>query len=153
MGLDMYLYATKYMSKSWGKKKEQEQSKKLRKQFGMSDSGNANSVTLKFEIGYWRKANQIHNWFVTNCGEGKDDCNPYRVDREDLKKLLALIEKVLSIKSVEIARELLPVKSGFFFGETEYNLDYYEDLQYSKQLIELALGLSDDFEFEYCASW
>ena len=26
------------------------------------------------EVGYWRKANAIHGWFVRNVQNGKDDC-------------------------------------------------------------------------------
>ena len=26
------------------------------------------------QVGYWRKANQIHNWFVENVQDGEDDC-------------------------------------------------------------------------------
>ena len=46
------------------------------------------------EAGYWRKANQIHNWFVNNVQGGEDDCKPYYVDKEDLQKLLDLCKQV-----------------------------------------------------------
>ena len=26
------------------------------------------------EVGYWRKANAIHKWFVDNVQDGNDDC-------------------------------------------------------------------------------
>lgn len=26
------------------------------------------------EVGYWRKANAIHGWFVDNVQKGNDDC-------------------------------------------------------------------------------
>lgn len=48
------------------------------------------------EVGYWRKANQIHNWFVQNVQNGIDDCGRYEVSKEDLIKLRNLCEKVLN---------------------------------------------------------
>jgi len=43
------------------------------------------------EIGYWRKANAIHNWFVQNVQKGKDDCRAYSVSTDDLRKLLSVV--------------------------------------------------------------
>jgi len=40
------------------------------------------------EIMYWRKANQIHNWFVTNIQNEVDDCGNYEVTKEALETLL-----------------------------------------------------------------
>ena len=36
------------------------------------------------EVGYWRKANQIHKWFVDNVQDGVDDCGEYKVTKEQL---------------------------------------------------------------------
>ena len=36
-------------------------------------------VSISERIGYWRKANQIHNWFVENVQGGEDDCKKYYV--------------------------------------------------------------------------
>lgn len=62
------------------------------------------------EVGYWRKANHIHNWFI-QLNDGEDDCNPISVEREDLIKLMALCKEVKETKNVD----LLPTTSGFFF--------------------------------------
>ena len=32
------------------------------------------SYIVRTEAGYWRKANQIHGWFVNKCQDGVDDC-------------------------------------------------------------------------------
>ena len=40
------------------------------------------------EIMYWRKANQIHNWFVINVQNKLDDCGNYEVTKEALETLL-----------------------------------------------------------------
>ena len=103
------------------------------------------------ELMYWRKANQIHNWFVQNCQNGVDDCEQYAITVNDLMKLKELCEKILTMtekrkamrytsysatekeevdilyltpEGVEYATEHLPSRSGFFFGSTEYD-DWY----------------------------
>jgi len=38
--------------------------------------------------GYWRKSNQIHNWFVQNVQDGKDECQESYVSHEKLQELL-----------------------------------------------------------------
>lgn len=100
------------------------------------------------ELAYWRKANQIHRWFVENVQNGVDDCGIYTVTRSDLERLLNACESVMShvqktnIPSEDFAygygftaynyskdavkksKDTLPTINGFFFGNTSYN-DYY----------------------------
>lgn len=83
-------------------------------------------------IAYWRKANQIHLWFVTNVQGGKDDCGEYEVQITDLEDLVDVCQKVLDDRS--LARTLLPTNSGFFFGSTDYDEDYFWQL---KETIEM----------------
>lgn len=49
------------------------------------------------ELVYWRKANMIHNWFVENVQNGKDDCNEYPVTRD---QIVALFERCLKAAHV-----------------------------------------------------
>ena len=49
-----------------------------------------NHLTYVFPIWTWRKANQIHKWFVDNCQEGDDNCQRHYVSRENLEELLEL---------------------------------------------------------------
>lgn len=49
---------------------------------------------IRESVGYWRKANQIHKWFVDNVQDGNDDCKPYYVSTEDLEKLLNICKEV-----------------------------------------------------------
>ncbi len=44
---------------------------------------------------YWRKANQIHGWFVEHVQYGEDDCGMYEVTVGDLKELLETVDTVL----------------------------------------------------------
>jgi hypothetical protein len=45
------------------------------------------------ELVYWRKANMIHNWFVKNVQNGKDDCGEYPVTRDNIVQLFELCIK------------------------------------------------------------
>jgi len=47
-------------------------------------------------VGYWRKANAIHKWFVDNVQEGEDDCKEYYVSFEKLQGLLETVNTVLA---------------------------------------------------------
>lgn len=55
------------------------------------------------EIGYWRKANAIHGWFVRNCAEGVDECQPIAVSREQLEALRRDVQDALAKKPVLVA--------------------------------------------------
>jgi len=68
--------------------------------------------------------------------EGNDDCGTYHVSREQLQELLDTIKKVLACKNK--AKDLLPTTSGFFFGSTDYDDYYWDDLRRTeKELTEL----------------
>ena len=102
-------------------------------------------------IGYWRKANAIHGWFVQEVQDGEDDCKEYYVDKEKLQELKTLCEQVLADRSR--AEELLPSTSGFFFGSTEYDDWYFSDLESTIEIINKALLLPKDWDFHYRSSW
>ena len=40
------------------------------------------------DIGYWRKANQIHNFFVHECQDGIDECQLSIITKDKLEDLL-----------------------------------------------------------------
>jgi hypothetical protein len=86
------------------------------------------------DVGYWRKANHIHKWFVDNVQNGKDDCGDYRVEEDQLANLLETCKEVL--KDRDKASELLPTTSGFFFGTTDYDEYYFGDIQNTIDIIE-----------------
>lgn len=105
------------------------------------------------EVGYWRKANHIHKWFVDNVQNGVDDCDEYEVSQEKLIQLRQTCIDVMTHKSK--ASKLLPSESGFFFGSTEYDEYYFNKVVDTIEIIDKVLA-STDFEKEmitYCASW
>lgn len=101
--------------------------------------------------GYWRKANAIHKWFVDNVQDGIDDCKEYYVEEEKLKELLDVCNKVKENHS--LAKELLPTQSGFFFGDTEYNDWYFNDIDLTIEILEKQIKDADEYDFYYQSSW
>ena len=136
-------------------------------------------------IAYWRKANQIHNWFVENVQDGNDDCGVYEVTKDKLSELLDIAIEVRDaselikgrikngesyspetgwkinyqegkiIKDPSTAKKLLPCTEGFFFGSTEYDEWYYDDIISTiNQLIKVLKETDFDNEtIYYCSSW
>lgn len=101
---------------------------------------------------YWRKANQIHGWFDRLIEEGIENCEYHPVSKCDLEDLLTTCNKVLANK--ESAPELLPVCEGFFFGGTNYDDWYFEDVAYTAEQIRGILDSYDASEdFFYRAWW
>ena len=145
MGLDMYLSAKRYMWYNEDELKEQ-----VAKVFPDLPEG-IKPKEVVLEAAYWRKANQIHKWFVNNVQDGKDDCGDYWVSRDDLEKLLGICKAVRETPS--LGEELLPTQSGFFFGGTEYDEWYMEDINSTIEQLERALKLDKQWDFEYHSSW
>lgn len=125
------------------------------------------------QVGYWRKANHIHDWFVKNVQDGEDDCRYHNeVTKEALEELLDVCETVLAnselvdgqiqngyhsengqmvptmedgkyIKDPSVAMELLPTASGFFFGGTDYDEYYLSDVKETIDIITKVLETTD----------
>lgn len=78
-------------------------------------------------IMYWRKANQIRNWIVTHSTDVSENENiTVELTQSQLKDLKSDIELVMA--DFNKAPEILPTKSGFFFGTTDYDESYFLDL-------------------------
>jgi hypothetical protein len=112
-------------------------------------------ATINVNIGYWRKANHIHNWFVNNVQDGTDDCKPYYVSREQLTELRDLCMKVCKSGEPEVAEELLPTGVGFFFGSTEYEEYYFEETDRTARMLSMILDNErmTGMDFYYTSSW
>lgn len=188
MGLDMYLKASKYVSgfKHSGAEAVA-QFNKIISAAGLDPKDIADaspSLTLEVTVAYWRKANAIHGWFVTNVQGGVDECQSSGVSREQLQELLALCRAVIAksklvparvqdgtlyshegvtrlmkdgegIEDPTAAMEMLPTQGGFFFGSTQYDQYYFQDLADTVEMLEKILSNPrfEDFDFTYRASW
>jgi len=97
------------------------------------------------------KSYQILQWFVDNVQQGEDDCGNYYVVRETLEELLEICKKVKEDNS--LAEKLLPTQSGFFFGGTEYDEWYFQDIDNTIEILEECLKDKSADEFEYHSSW
>lgn len=161
MGLDQYLITN---------------SKAMSKAINKAEEGAPKHETFWVEyraktgiVAEWRKANQIHKWFVDKVQDGKDDCGYYEVEPEQLEELLEAVNEVLGstrlvkgrircgytydhnmnkvydtcegmvLEDASTARRLLPTQEGFFFGSTDYDQYYWEDLESTKAQLEAIL--------------
>lgn len=190
MGLDMYLNKRTYVQR-WDHQKPEVKYEVTVKRGGKRVS-NIDSEKISYiieQVGYWRKANSIHNWFVTNCAGGVDDCKEVYVTQDQIQELYALVCRILNdikmgegdvvtgwtsngaeeggplvamkekgrvVTNPEVCASLMPV-SGFFFGGTELDEWYVQDLNDTKEILEplveqiKAGRLGGDLYYE--ASW
>ena len=151
MGLDMYLLAKRYISPYDPADAELT---KLAEAINFGDDTmEVREVT--FEAMYWRKANAIHRWFVDNIQDGVDNCAEYYVNIKYLTELRNLCKRVL--EDPEKAMELLPPKSGFFFGSTDIDEFFIDDLTNTVERFDYLLDLPEvkdhKISFYYHSSW
>ena len=147
MGLDMYLSAKRYIWKSSDSDNDiQDKLNEVMKD-DLPEGMRVNQVEV--DAMYWRKANAIHGWFVENCQEGEDDCKEYYVEREQLKELRDLCQAVLDgDEDVN-----LEPTDGFFFGSTEKDEYYFQDMRETVEGLNKVLSLPKSYEFYYRSSW
>jgi len=161
MGLDMYLYKKTYVQNWEHHAPEQKHIVTVKKNGKTRKDIKPDRVTYVVEqVGYWRKFNALHSWFVQNCADGEDDCREVNVNDEQLVELLEVLKKVKSVldkskleskmladwngelvshlvydKEDEI-KELLSPRQGFFFGSYEIDKYYKSDVEETIVLLE-----------------
>jgi len=160
----MYLYLRKseyHSNSSWRPEEERKLAKYPEElesfEREISERSSASVFTyIDYKVGYWRKANAIHKWFVDNCAEGVDKCQDILVSKSKAARLLEICDLVLEDHSQ--AEEELPTEDGFFFGSQKYDEWYFEDLEYTKDILTKVLDFlkaNEDkgYRIVYCASW
>lgn len=155
MGLDQYLTANVYGGAKWHKVKQnclevdngfftgQEKDIADFKDCKVLPTHNISHII--YDVGYWRKVNWVHKWFVDNVQSGNDDCEKYVVDEKQLDELYNLCGEILDFNFniglkdskhtkedlMELIKNKLPPQDGFFFGGTDLTdaneLEYYLD--------------------------
>ena len=162
MGLDQYLNAKKYLSPSeWRGEESRQQFDTIVKAVGADTFMRKEfpNAEVSISVGYWRKANAIHNWFVDNCQHGKDDCRQSIVTREQLQELKRLCEIVTMDKGLldtdESAKTMLPVAmpEGSFFGSDKYDEYYYKAMTDTIAIVTACLDMPAEWDFYYQSSW
>jgi hypothetical protein len=165
MGLDMYLHAKKYVEKiNWQTLQNNDELSmdspevvnplwtEIVNTAQMSDVAvDIYGVNVDVTCAYWRKANQIHAWFVDNVQQGNDDCGEYYVSHEKLKELLDLVNKALAERNPN----LLQPRAGFFFGSYDIDEWYWNDLKNTKTKLDRIFALPEmsKLSFYYTSSW
>lgn len=153
MGLDMYLEADAYIGGNY-------EHRKVEGSAELTIDGKPLSIpasqisNITIPVGYWRKANHIHAWFVDTVQNGMDECQRSYVSFETLELLRDQCREVLADRKK--AEEMLPVKEGFFFGTYEYDDYYFQDLEETIRIIDECEQLQKDIpivDFHYQASW
>jgi hypothetical protein len=150
MGLDMYLSAKRYVSEY--NDQDKVLSTEIMRHFPELTAGQSlREITVR--VGYWRKVNHIHKWFVTNVQEGEDNCASYYVSIEKLKELRQLCQQVADFQLLAV--DNLPTANGFFFGTTDYDEYYFESVKDTVKILDSAIKLVEagDWDIEYSSSW
>ena len=108
-------------------------------------------ASVEVTCAYWRKANQIHKWFVDNVQGGNDNCGEYYVSQNKLQELLDLVNRALAERNPT----LLSPQGGFFFGSTDIDEWYWNDLKNTKAKLERIFALPEmsALSFYYSSSW
>lgn len=85
-------------------------------------------ISIFDEVGYWRKANHIHAWFINKVQGGTDDCSYYFVTKDHFLELKEACEKVVALNP--------------------YSIDENSDLFYTtaSTLIESGVISKEDYE-------
>ena len=157
MGLDMYLNRKTYIYTIYKKPEEGAEPAIVLSGPAVAHIKAERISEISEEVGYWRKANQIHQWFVKNVQGGVDECQTTEVSLEQLQELSDAVAAVLADHS--LAEELLPTQSGFFFGGTEYDEWYFEGLELTKEILDPILAEGKlkvegaDIYYTYHSSW
>lgn len=166
MGLDMYLYANKYDSKTtynYDEEKKDKVSKTfypraLNKLARKHADNNFLSRETFYQIGYWRKFNALHGFIVEHYADGEDNCRKIYLSKDDIKEILNTLKEVKA--NPNSAMDIMPPTSGFFFGSKDIDEWFIKDVEYSVELFEDVLEMLEKndkrnnyYEIYYQASW
>lgn len=160
MGLDMYLKRKIYYGLNY--KHNNIEGKKTKIVINDEVVDHTDLEEISFQVGYWRKFNALHNYFVENIQEGVDDCKEYWISEEKLKDIINLCQKDIEyLDTLKLENDIyinvddeklnLIPKSGFFFGSTEINTWHYEMLKNTINQLTEALSINGDFYYQ--SSW
>jgi hypothetical protein len=159
MGLDMYLHAREYLAgKNHRRTPEGDYISEDNPIFSqVLDAVNLSAeevaddfpaLTVEVKVAQWRKAWQVHNWFVANVQDGEDNCKEYYVSRDTLIDLRNLCQQVLD--NPESAEELLP--DPYAGDDVEW---YTYQMNHTITQLDRVLNNTkfDGWDFQYSSSW
>jgi len=159
MGLDMYLERDHYIGGHYDHRNVSGMVEiKMNDEILNLDPKKISSI--EEHVGYWRKANQIHNFFVERAQDGRDECHRSYVPNDLLIELRDICKEILSAKQEygaentivkSLIQEKLPPVSGFFFGSTEVDEYYFQDLEDTIDILKDVKP--DEGDYYYQSSW
>ena len=104
---------------------------------------------------YWRKVNCVHKFLVPEEDLWvNDNCVEFPVSWDDLMSLKNRCVNILTVANQangnwkKVAKDLLPTEDGFFWGSTEYDEWYLDDLKYTVEKIESIPEEYEEFLYE-----
>lgn len=150
MGLDMYLEAKRYVAPY------DSQTEPMRRAIGAAigyvppkekpgeDTSLLEVSGVTVRVGYWRKFDALHRWFVNNTQEGHDDCRPSFVSVDTLIELEEQLEQVSDDPASA---------SEYFTADENETLDEGE-VDYTLKVLHHAKRLqAQGWDITYRASW
>ena len=104
-------------------------------------------VRQRSEVAYFRKVNFIVEYF------NLDNCVDHVCSVDELTTLVERCKKVLEAKSEEVSKQELPTFDGFFCGATEYDDNYYQDVENVMNKVQNILDNKQDDESIVINAW
>lgn len=99
---------------------------------------------LYSDVAYFRKVNFLLPYF-----NYEENCSEIVIDKYDVEELIEDCERVLAAKDTDeaesVADELLPTEEGFFFGNTDYDECYFNDV---REVADKFTEILDTFDFD-----
>ena len=99
---------------------------------------------LYSDVAYFRKVNFLLPYF-----NYEENCSEIVIDKYEVEELIEDCERVLAAKDTDeaesVANELLPTEEGFFFGNTDYDEWYFNDV---REVADKFTEILDTFDFD-----
>ena len=144
MGLDITFYKAKRLKDNETKERLEEIRKELAAEY-LKSIDERNSKLIKEledekekinpwnEVAYFRKVNFLIPFFGY-----EENCSNIEIDKYQVEDLIEACKEVLA--NHDKASFFLPTQAGFFFGSTDYDDWYFDDVQNVKEKFEEILA-------------
>lgn len=144
MGLDITFYKAKRQKDNETKERLEEIRKKLDAEYLKSIEERNSKVIKELEdeeekinpwndVAYFRKVNFLIPFFGY-----EENCSNIEIDKYQVEDLIEACKEVLA--NHDKASFLLPTQAGFFFGSTDYDDGYFDDVKEVKDKFEEILA-------------
>lgn len=126
MGLDIQFYKTK--KQDW-------------KEYQRNENPATDDGTLSLlEVAYFRKVNFLVRYF-----NYEENLSLIEIDKQQIEDLIDICKEVLETNDEIVSNTLLPTQCGFFFGSTEYDKYYYDNVKdVLEEFTNILKNLKDD---------